>query len=110
VAPGHVAGTAFTVLRPCHTMARRLHASEGISLPGPRNKTSTSARNYAVGTVPPSMTYSVPVMEAARGEARKATRSGTSLGVDGRPIVIRGDQDTRGGRKAGPAHLGSADG
>ena len=25
---------------------------------------------YTVGTVPPSMMYSVPVMEAARGEAR----------------------------------------
>src|ERR1700680_4303778 len=39
-----------------------------------------------VGTVPPSMTYSVPVMEAARGETRNATRSATSFGLAGRPI------------------------
>src|SRR5438874_2324448 len=32
------------------------------------------------------MTYSVPVMEAARGETRKATRSATSDGRAGRPI------------------------
>lgn len=32
----------------------------------------------AVGTVPPSITYSVPVMEAARGETRNAMRSATS--------------------------------
>src|SRR5438552_17849135 len=43
-------------------------------------------RVHVVGTVPPSIRYSVPVMEAARGEARKATSSATSLGRDGRPI------------------------
>jgi len=32
------------------------------------------------------MTYSVPVMEAARDEARKATRSAASFGRAGRPI------------------------
>ena len=32
------------------------------------------------------MTYSAPVMEAARGEARNATRSATSFGRAGRPI------------------------
>ena len=42
-------------------------------------------RCQAVGTVPPSMTYSVPVMEAARGDARNATKSATSLGLAGRP-------------------------
>src|SRR5258708_14380564 len=40
---------------------------------------------YTVGMVPPSMTYSVPVIDAARGEARNATRSATSLGCAGRP-------------------------
>ena len=35
---------------------------------------------HMVGTVPPSMTYSVPVIEAAFGEARNATRSATSRG------------------------------
>jgi hypothetical protein len=44
------------------------------------------ARRQAVGTVPPSMTYSVPVMDPARGEATKATRSATSRGFAGRPI------------------------
>ena len=41
---------------------------------------------YAVGTVPPSIAYSVPVIEAARGETRNATRSDTSFGFAGRPI------------------------
>jgi hypothetical protein len=39
----------------------------------------------AVGTVPPSMMYSVPVIDAARGEARSAIRSATSRGMAGRP-------------------------
>jgi hypothetical protein len=30
--------------------------------------------------VPPSLTYSLPVMDAARGETRNAIRSATSLG------------------------------
>jgi hypothetical protein len=49
-------------------------------------RTGRVRRLYAVGTVPPSMTYSVPVMEPARGETRKVTRSATSVGLDGRPI------------------------
>ena len=39
----------------------------------------------AVGTVPPSMTYSVPVIAAALGEVRNAMRSATSRGLAGRP-------------------------
>jgi len=39
----------------------------------------------AVGTVPPSITYSVPVIADARSEARNATRSATSCGFAGRP-------------------------
>src|SRR5258708_24564719 len=35
----------------------------------------------AMGPVPPSMTYSVPVIAPARGETRNATRSATSLGL-----------------------------
>lgn len=46
----------------------------------------TEGRHHTVGTVPPSMTYSVPVMELASGETRNATRSATSLGFAGRPI------------------------
>jgi hypothetical protein len=38
-----------------------------------------------VGMVPPSMTYSLPVIAAARSEARKATSSATSAGRAGRP-------------------------
>src|SRR5438445_9656946 len=41
---------------------------------------------HVVGTVPPSMMYSVPVIEPARGETRKATSSATSFGRAGRPI------------------------
>lgn len=40
---------------------------------------------HAVGTVPPSITYSVPVIALARGETRKAMRSATSFGLAGRP-------------------------
>ena len=39
----------------------------------------------AVGTVPPSITYSVPVMEPACGEATNAMRSATSRGLAGLP-------------------------
>jgi hypothetical protein len=39
-----------------------------------------------VGMVPPSITYSLPVIDAARSEARKATSSATSAGHPGRPI------------------------
>jgi len=58
---------------------------------GRRNDVPDDVRSVApqaVGTVPPSITYSVPVIEAARGEARNTTRSATSFGVAGRPIGI----------------------
>lgn len=42
-------------------------------------------RRYAVGTVPPSILYSVPVIAPARGETRKAIKSATSCGFTGRP-------------------------
>jgi len=45
-----------------------------------------SPMTYTVGTVPPSMTYSVPVMDPARGDASNATRSATPCGFAGRPI------------------------
>jgi hypothetical protein len=38
-----------------------------------------------VGTVPPSITYSVPVMAPARGDATNAMSSATSRGLAGRP-------------------------
>jgi hypothetical protein len=38
-----------------------------------------------VGRVPPSRTYSAPVMERARSETRKATSSAVSSGCAGRP-------------------------
>src|SRR5262245_57905845 len=40
---------------------------------------------HTVGMVPPSMTYSLPVVADARSEARKATSSATSSGQFGRP-------------------------
>lgn len=43
---------------------------------------------YSVGTVPPSIRYSDPAIEADRGEARKAIRSATSPGVAGLPTGI----------------------
>jgi len=41
-----------------------------------------------VGTVPPSIVYSAPVIVAARSEARKAIRLATSSGLVGRPMGI----------------------
>src|SRR5262249_32767970 len=41
-----------------------------------------------VGMVPPSMTYSLPVIEDARSETRNATNSATSSGRFGRPSGI----------------------
>src|SRR5271166_2428328 len=38
-----------------------------------------------VGIVPPSITYSLPVMAEALSDARKATSSATSSGLFGRP-------------------------
>jgi hypothetical protein len=58
---------------------------EALPLHSEASKRCRWGEPYAVGTVPPSMTYSVPVMEAARGEARNATRSATSCGFAGRP-------------------------
>jgi hypothetical protein len=54
----------------------------GFSRVTARKRTSAI---QTVGTVPPSITYSVPVIEAARGETRKAMRSATSIGLAGRP-------------------------
>jgi len=53
-----------------------------------RSRNCSRSRSQTVGTVPPSMTYSVPVMEPARGETRNATRSATSSGRAGRPMGI----------------------
>ena len=68
------------VAKQVEAAGRRAHArgeTDSMMLP--------KCRDQAVGTVPPSMTYSVPVMEAARGDARNATRSATSPGLAGRP-------------------------
>ena len=44
-----------------------------------------SSLPHATGTVPPSITYSTPVMEAARCDTRNSTSSATSCGLAGRP-------------------------
>jgi hypothetical protein len=41
--------------------------------------------HQAVGTVPPSVTYSVPAIAPALGETTNAMRSATSRGFAGRP-------------------------
>jgi hypothetical protein len=48
-------------------------------------RTSILPPFYTVGIVPPSMTYSLPVMEEARSDARNATSSATSSGRFGLP-------------------------
>ena len=45
-------------------------------------------RLQTVGSVPPSMTHSVPVIDEARDEAKNAMRSATSSGLAGRPSGI----------------------
>src|SRR5262245_13414429 len=45
-----------------------------------------SCRTQTVGTVPPSMTYSLPVMDDARSDARNATNSATSSIIKQRPF------------------------
>lgn len=61
---------------------------QALPLNSETRKRRCQSRPQAVGTVPPSMMYSVPVMEAARGEARNAMRSATSSGLAGRPSGI----------------------
>jgi thioredoxin reductase (NADPH) len=73
--PGHFFLNLFNNERAC---ARSVVIARKYDKPARREP-------HAVGTVPPSMMYSVPVMEAARGEARNATRSATSCGVAERP-------------------------
>src|SRR6266404_6494963 len=53
------------------------------------------ARHQTVGTVPPSITYSLPWIEAARSDARKATSSATSSGRPGLPIGIPPSESIR---------------
>ena len=43
---------------------------------------------YATGILPPSITYSVPVMVDARADARNTMRLATSIGFEGRPSGI----------------------
>jgi hypothetical protein len=52
---------------------------------GRRAALGPEAAGQTVGTVPPSITYSVPVIDAARGETKKAMRSATSFGFASRP-------------------------
>lgn len=54
-----------------------------------------TAPGQTVGTVPPSITYSLPCMEAARSEARNATSSATSSGRPGRPIGMPPSESIR---------------
>jgi len=45
-------------------------------------------RDQTVGIVPPSITYSLPLIDSALSETRNATSSATSSGRPGRPIGI----------------------
>ena len=65
-----------------------LAAVLGVAIPVGWSVGLMYALSHTVGTVPPSMTYSVPVIDAARDDARKATRSATSSGFAGRPMGI----------------------
>lgn len=61
-------------------MANVLH-----TFPWSRKPLPAVTEGQAVGIVPPSMTYSAPVMAPARSDTRKAMRSATSAGRAGRP-------------------------
>ncbi len=44
--------------------------------------------DQAVGIVPPSITYSLPLIDNAQSDTRNATSSATSSGRPGRPMGI----------------------
>ena len=76
------ARAVFSMLqRPAESETRSGHFRGHL----PQQRPSSS---YAVGTVPPSITYSVPEIALERGDARKAIRSATSFGLAGRPSGI----------------------
>ena len=77
---------------------REQAADEGGSEPDRdrhRAWTSVLEESQTVGTVPPSITYSLPWIEAARLDARKATSSATSSGRPGLPIGIPPSESIR---------------
>lgn len=65
------------------TMAPRNAAEQFLAAHRGRQ---SECRAQAVGTVPPSITNSDPVMLPARSEERNAIRLAISAGVEGRPI------------------------
>src|SRR6267142_3883293 len=72
--------------KPCSTA---MLESSGETAPrvSARAKSSSvcDCLHQMVGIVPPSITYSLPVIDEARSDARKATSSATSSGRFGRP-------------------------
>jgi hypothetical protein len=59
----------------------------GINLRWVAARTSRHASlSQMMGTVPPSMTYSAPLIAFARSDTRNATSSAASVGWAGRPI------------------------
>src|SRR5207244_9845849 len=90
---------------------REQAADEGGSEPDRdrhRAWTSVLEESQTVGTVPPSITYSLPWIEAARLDARKATSSATSSGRVGPSNALLGELgalEVGGGRHtSGRAH------
>src|SRR5690606_7247 len=75
----------YTASWACTAAARRLSGRSSAALSAARTARGAARRrarpraeHHAVGTVPPSMMYSVPVMAPAQGEARNAISLATS--------------------------------
>src|SRR6266850_8444615 len=74
--------------KPCSTA---MLESSGETAPRVSARASSSVcdcLHQMVGIVPPSITYSLPVIDEARSDARNATSSATSSGRFGRPSGI----------------------
>ena len=91
VETGHSVQSFATVCHRGHNVEFcRQRSRDGLQHPSVvvRQENSRSANvslHHAVGTVPPSITYSVPVTAPALGDTTNAMSSATSRGFAGRP-------------------------
>ena len=86
--------TSSSASATCHEAGstKQLHGFSGLARIAPVLSRQQHADHFlisqTVGMVPPSITYSLPVIEDARSETRNATNSATSSGRFGRPSGI----------------------
>jgi hypothetical protein len=88
VARTDVAGRPITDIRDMRDDKVGRASPRGGKPQGACRRSAVAALAYRVGTVPPSIRYSAPVIEADRGDAKKTIKSATSRGLAGRPTGI----------------------